>query len=272
MLKYLSLPTGEKKEFAELSLKELDISLPLRAGITLKKTGNMKNSMPGRNSFFKLLGIDESRIYSCCQSHSKRVLDIKNGSPKKYSSFKADGLITETMDAVLTVTVADCLPLFIIDRTKSVFGILHSGWKGTGIILNAISIFRSKYNCRPEDLQIIIGPGIGSCCYEVEKARYESFRSQFGSQSVKTAGKQFYLDLKNANIGLLHESGIDHIAVVRDCTFCNQDLASFRRDGPVNYIHMLAFIGNIHAHKKGAKKSPSRGSNPGKRNTRICQR
>lgn len=208
-----------------------------------------------RQALLKRLGVSESQAYSCYQSHSQKTLMLSGRPPAHYASQRADGLLTRIDNAVLTVTVADCLPIFIVDKYGDGFGLLHSGWRGTGIIESAIATMGTAYDCTPASLKVVIGPGIGSCCYQVDRHRYQQFQRRFGPQSGRQQGDYFYLDLRGANIKILNTMGIDDITVIQDCTFCNPHLASFRREavrrnGPETTEHMLAFIGRVSSFRR----------------------
>ncbi|MBT8397734.1 MAG: polyphenol oxidase family protein, partial [Gemmatimonadetes bacterium] len=43
----------------------------------------------------------------------------------------ADGHLTSSPGVLLAVTVADCVPVFLVDPGKRVAGLLHAGWRGT---------------------------------------------------------------------------------------------------------------------------------------------
>jgi YfiH family protein len=216
----------------------------VRCLISLKRAGNMSLGETGRrDAFFRALGIAPARVLALRQVHSQRVLaegEIARGEPPE-----ADGIIAADPGAVLTVTVADCLPLFIVDRRTGARGLLHSGWKGTGIAAAAIARMTALYGSRPSDIGVLIGPGIGSCCYDVPRERFELFRGRFGSGAVAQRRGRTYLDLRRANVGLLAASGVADVTVVADCTACTPELASFRALGSAGYIGMVAVMGSF---------------------------
>ena len=248
MIESLSLSFGEKDRFAEIPFSQ-GARGDLRAGISLKAAGNMRPGLPesrrNREALFCALGLAARRVFACRQVHSRKVLPIRALEAGSHTLLEADGLVTDLQQAVLTVTVADCLPLFIRDKKTGAFGLLHSGWKGTGIATRAIDCMRSLYGSEPKNLEVIVGPGIGSCCYAVDEERYLRFRELFGLESASSRGNRFFLDLRKANLLLLQEMGVEDIRVVRDCTSCNPALASFRRDGPQACVHMLAVLGTF---------------------------
>jgi hypothetical protein len=145
---------------------------------------------------------------------------------------------------VLSATVADCLPIFLQDTANGAFGVVHSGWKGTGIVVNALAAMHDRYGTRATDVAATIGPGIGSCCYRVPEERADLFARQFGAAAVvRSQDGTPSLDLREANLALLRDAGVEVVTVVEDCTSCSEALGSFRRQGPARYSLMLSCIG-----------------------------
>jgi polyphenol oxidase len=218
------------------------------AGISLAAAGDMglsrERSQQWRPAFLEERGMRRDRVYGLRQVHSKRVLVIEEQPVEETAALEADGLLTMKKDAVLSVTVADCLPIFLADRRLGAIGIVHSGWRGTGIVRDALSLMSSRFGSRTADVAAVIGPGIGACCYSVPEDRAASFAAEFGPDTVLREGVgNPRLDLRAANIRLLQGAGVDDISVVTDCTSCSRKLGSFRRQGPADYTLMLAWIG-----------------------------
>jgi polyphenol oxidase len=218
------------------------------AGITLAAAGDMAlsrdRSLPWRSRFAAARGIPRERLYGLKQVHSRSVLVIEGQTPDQTATIEADGLITMSADAVLSVTVADCLPIFLADRRTGAFGIVHSGWRGTGIVREALALMASRFGSRPDGIAAVIGTGIGACCYAVPEERAALFASEYGPHTiVRDQQGNPRLDLRAANIRLLEDAGVEEIRVVTDCTSCSEKLGSFRRQGPAGYTLMLAWIG-----------------------------
>jgi YfiH family protein len=164
-------------------------------------------------------------------------------------------MISRDPSVWLSVTVADCLPVFLYDPESGGFGLVHSGWKGTGISLRALRLMESQWHTKPEKVSAILGPCIQSCCYQVDEARARTFEAAFGGpggayplgpvvRQVETpSGTSWYLDLQAANARLLANEGVRTIAVCQDCTFTEERLGSFRREGAASYTRMSALIG-----------------------------
>jgi YfiH family protein len=216
--------------------------------ISLKNAGDMGGSFPRDNPkrirYLRSLGFGTDQpVYSCHQVHSKRVVVVTDQKVETLVQTEADGLITSRRDAVLAVTVADCLPIYVVDREHRAFALLHSGWRGTGIVVRALMRMEEEYGSRPSQIEVTIGPGIRSCCYRVEEDRYLEFQHRFGAKSVRRQENAYYLDLAAANTELLTGLGVEAIRVCRNCTACTPQLSSCRRDGPA-FAHMLACIGD----------------------------
>jgi polyphenol oxidase len=227
---------------------EIPVAGGMRAGISLALAGNMSFSshdfLRHRAQFLSGPGLSRGLLVGPHQVHSRAVLTVDKQRPEDVAGIEADGLITVNPNAVLTILVADCLPIFLFDRTTSAFGLVHSGWKGTGIVIEALRAMAERFDTRPSEVAVTIGPGIGTCCYRVPEDRAARFAAEFGPQAVvrDTEGNPS-LDLRQANVALLNGAGVMEIAVVDECTCCSPAFGSFRRQGPSEITLMLAYIG-----------------------------
>jgi YfiH family protein len=248
----------------------VDASLPSCA-LSARSAGDMKfdpaayGRVPGRvhgpvrETFFRSLGIGPERVYSLIQVHSRNVYAVGSpfspGSPRSGpqrppspAAFarQGDGMVSFCRDVFLAVTVADCLPVFLLDTENRFFAALHSGWRGTGIVCAALDIMK-KAGTRPETAAAVLGPCIRSCCYKVDERRADDFEKEFRGGPLGNAVIRRddgpYISLQAANAGLLAASGVRHIAVCEDCTYTDERLGSYRREGPAAYTRMAAIAG-----------------------------
>ena len=175
--------------------------------------------------------IQSQVVYALEQGENgEPILQSKEGShPEALDFWRGDGAITTSSKLVPVVTVADCLPIFLYDEKTGCRGVLHSGWKGTGIVVQALKLAERTYGAQPSDFSVVIGPHIHSCCYQVEEERISYFTNQFGSSCIIPPNK---LSLAQANVNLLLEAGVpeDNILCCSDCTCCDTRLGSFRRE------------------------------------------
>jgi YfiH family protein len=229
--------------FSELPLFKKSGS-GIKAFISLKESGDMfSGNTENRKKYFRKLKVDYERVSGIRQVHSKDIRIVKDTRLGPY--IKGDGLITENRNAVLSVSVADCIPVCIYDSALDIFGVLHSGWRGTGIAGKAVEFLIKNYNSNPENIFMTIGPGIRGCCYEVSEELYMSFGNEYGGDAVNIKRNKYYVDLIEANLSLLKRYNIKNITVIEDCTFCSKLLSSYRRDGAENFCRMTVCIGNI---------------------------
>jgi len=217
---------------------------------------------PARNEFFRSQNIPAEKVYSLIQVHSQDVFAL--GNPKDAAAplpapvvftRQGDGMVSFSPNAVLAVTAADCLPVFLLDTEKGYWAVLHSGWKGTGIVLKALKIMQDA-GTAAGSVAAVLGPCIQSCCYNVDKERAMLFEAQFGVPPAQAAASEYplgpvsrqdksrwYINLQAANAGLLSAAGIRHISYCTDCTFTDTRLGSFRREGGQSFTRMVAMAG-----------------------------
>ncbi len=89
--------------------------------ISLKSAGDLSLSRAeNRAVFIDRHGWDTDRVYALKQIHSHTVwlTDELPGDPRPRQGHPGDGLITQDPRTTLTVTVADCLPIFLYDRRQ----------------------------------------------------------------------------------------------------------------------------------------------------------
>jgi len=148
-----------------------------------------------------------------------------------------DALITNEADIMLVSFYADCVPLYFYDPIRQAVGLAHAGWKGTAkrIAERTVEQFREAYGSNPEQLHAVIGPSIGSCCYEVDGKVIRAMQESGISDGwTPKSDDKFMLDLREINRQILIEAGIlpSHIEVTHLCTRCHvESFFSHRRDG-----------------------------------------
>ncbi|MDR1074627.1 MAG: polyphenol oxidase family protein [Treponema sp.] len=220
-----------------------------------------------RNAFLQKTGVDPAKTFACSQTHSQThsqnvaVIGIADGERSAAILYDADGLASGAgcgaANVYLSVTVADCLPVYMFDMETGAFSVVHSGWKGTGIVLNALIALKSmNAEAHPEAVCAVLGPCICGKCYHVDEERRRVFEARFGGEAYGSSVeyplggvvKSDCLDLKAANAALLANAGVRNIAYCENCTFTDERLGSFRREGK-NFTKMMAVIGrSCHVH------------------------
>ncbi len=142
----------------------------------------------------KELGVDigpvvGKKIFMPVQKHTGNVMVLS----QKTSVKVADAVITNRKDLMLGVQVADCVPILLFDRGKSIIAAVHAGWRGTakGVLKKTVEEMMSKFRSNPKDILMATGPAIRWCCYAVGEDVLKAVR--------KETGKGEYIMKKNGN-------------------------------------------------------------------------
>jgi len=180
-----------------------------------------------RKSFVSQLLLDDTNLVIPHQTHSKNISIIDRSGVYK----DTDGIISINKVFVLSILVADCVPLFLLCTKTNYLALVHSGWRGAKDDISAIAINNLKsLGANPLDIKAVIGPSINKCCFEVDNQVAKLFNSKY---SISYKNSKFMLDLKMVVYDQLVDSGLskDNIFVDNNCTHCNNNYFSFRRQG-----------------------------------------
>ncbi len=226
------------------------IPFPVPAYLTLRAAGDMRRDGEGRGRFYRSVGVNPEQVHVVGQVHSRTVVvvpavagDGERTAIGEHLTPDADGLMSGDANAILGVTVADCMPIYLHDAVTGARGLLHSGWLGTGILGTAIGMLRDQFGSRAEDLVVTMGPCISAPSYEVDEARAAEFAAEWGEGAVRRVAGRPCLDLRAANEEICRRNGVDLINVINHCTVRESSLGSYRREGPDRYTLMLALLG-----------------------------
>jgi len=194
------------------------------------------------------VGIHDGRIVTMRQVHGDHIVEVKDNKLKEAG--EADGMITAATDIFLGVLTADCVPiLFVVPKNKLV-AVVHAGWRGTlaGIAEKAARLFTDQLHVSPHEIEVALGPSIGSCCYEVKDDVTGPLLKRWdgiAETSIQKRNRKTYLDLRQLNRGVLLETGIaaTNIFQIGPCTSCSpNDFFSYRRERSETG-RQLSFIG-----------------------------
>ena len=192
----------------------------------------LKSSLNDKRESFALQSsfVNRSLIIPV-QTHSKRVVFSNESGEIK----NCDGSFSTNENLVCTIQVADCLPIYFAHKFKNVFGLIHAGWRGLvdQIIMSTGQLLLSnKYKL--EEFEVLIGPSIQSCCFEVQSDVVSLFDVKFVEKKIN---KSFKVDLQhNAKSDLCVAGFLEkNIEVISICTFCNSDTYfSYRKDNKIS--------------------------------------
>lgn len=172
----------------------------------------------------------EGRLITIKQIHSARVIDVANLPD---ANVEGDALISNRPEIAVAVKTADCFPILLADPVARVVAAVHAGWRGTvaGIVGATLERMRKLYGVDPRNVIAAIGPGIGSCCFEVGPEVAREF-ARWDPRLDCTTRKEM-VDLAAANVHQLAEFGVpqQNIASSSLCTPDRPNLFfSFRKE------------------------------------------
>jgi YfiH family protein len=161
------------------------------------------------------------------------VSDLEKGKLDKKEIQNTDGMVTNLKGYPLYVSAADCLPIGIYDPKNEAVGAFHSGVYGTKsrIVEKGIGLMANQYGSSPEDLVVVVGPGVSGEFYDVVEGLKDQFIQEFGEgaeECLKPSSREGYylIDLAKAIKISLLRSGIreENIQISGYKTSDNNDL------------------------------------------------
>lgn len=244
---------------------------PLIGGITTRKL-NMSyfdhnqffSTNNDRKVFSETIHIPLSQWVGCQQVHHANIVVVNEKDCGKGSLYfqdaidQADGLVTCAKNVLLTIYVADCVPIYFYDPVKEIIGLVHAGWRGTVQYIAGIMVQKMvSLGSDKKNIYVLIGPAISKNFYEIDESVISKIDTHFRKKVVTpTKENRYLLDLKAFNREILLQSGIfrHNINITTLCTYKDDDLFfSYRRDqGKTG--RMLAYLG-MFEHEGGESKT-----------------
>lgn len=223
------------------------------ASLNLKYPVNAQDEVGGdarvaenRRRLCTWLQLPFERLTAAQQTHGCRVqvvgeAEAGRGALSQQDGFEAtDALISDSVGIPLLVMVADCLPVLMADPVSRGLGAVHSGWRGVqqAIVPATIAALKQHYGTLPENLRLVIGPGIGFASFEVGPEVVAAFDGAFALDDtavVQPQGEKYRLNLPELVRRQALAAGVpdNQIAIVAADTLTDAHFFSYRRSGGV---------------------------------------
>ena len=159
--------------------------------------------------------LSERGMCTAIQTHSNKVIFVN----KPLQNQKVDGFISGNKNIVLSIKVADCIPLFLHDEKTGLFGLIHSGWRGTvgRIVINSINKMIQNGGDTAH-IRAVLGPSICKNHFEVKNDVVSQFPSKY---VVPKRDESFIVNLNEMVIDQLISMGIKSTSIHDSglCTF-----------------------------------------------------
>lgn len=128
-----------------------------------------------------------------------------------------DGHATTAGGLLLAASIADCIPVFLVDDDARAIALLHAGWRGVAadILDVGLAALAALAGTRPERVWLHAGPAICGDCYEVGPEVFEALGLQ------RPAGKTM-IDVRAVLASNALAKGLDpaRMSVSAHCTKC----------------------------------------------------
>jgi len=169
-------------------------SKPPAAGLNLGFVESDRRARVERNRlrFFQAIGADRFTPAGLRQIHSAAVYRVESTSGRslhyrpcgldvplapKRAIPAGDALITNQPGVLLSVRIADCLPILLVDPRRRAIAAVHAGWRGVleRVVEKAVGGMRQEFGSDPSGMAAILGPSIRACCYAVGQEVVDAF-------------------------------------------------------------------------------------------------
>ena len=150
----------------------------------------------------------------------------------------ADGHMSSTEGVLMGVTVADCVPVFLVDPIHRAVAVLHAGWRSTagGILQKGLRLLSEQTGTATDDLLVHLGPAICGKCYEVGPEVHTAL-------GLPDPGGPTPVDLRDVLARCAQGMGVLSARITRSsfCTRC--DISTFFSHRGGDPQRQVAFLG-----------------------------
>lgn len=185
------------------------------------------------------LGCEKRRLAWVDQVHGCDAHDVAQTTLAEHPP--ADALLTADPGAILSVRVADCVPILLAIGPRAGgpathVAAVHAGWRGVvaGVLPRTLALLRERFGKGESRVVAAVGPCISRRHFEVGPEVAQAFVERgLGDVVESRAGAKPHIDLAGAALLQLLDAGMDRaeIDTTDRCTFRDADeFFSHRRD------------------------------------------
>ena len=166
---------------------------------------------------------------------------------------EADAIVSNIPGEVLSIMTADCLPVLFSNKSGTVIGAAHAGWRGlcAGVLENTVKAMQGLSTDGGHASEVVawLGPAIGPLAFEVGQDVMQAFNesgipySEDAFTSIPQKPGKYLANLYSLARGRLQSIGIHQIDGGDFCTVTQANqFFSYRRDGVTGRFASLIWI------------------------------
>jgi YfiH family protein len=214
-------------------------------GFSNSSDGNMAFSskdsyemvIKNRKNFLDRLDLSACRLVTVNQVHGCNIHVVTLNNSSDQNRIEADAIITNLGNTAIGVMTADCLPVIIYSKLQKGVGVIHAGRVGSHLSISSVvlNFFLKRFETTPSDINVILGPCIGKCCYEVGAKELEpliQLKNEFSEIASSKGNDKWMLDIREVNKIQILKTGIPekNIISINTCTCCSNEYFSYRKN------------------------------------------
>jgi len=149
-----------------------------------------------------------------------------------------DGHVTDEPGTLLAVTVADCVPVFLVAPAARAVAVVHAGWRGAaaGVLERGLGSLTEVAGVGAAEVLVHLGPSICGACYEVGP-------EVFAALGEPAPAAPEPIDLRRVLTGRAARAGVpwENLSISAHCTRCTDSGLFSHRGGDGE--RQVGFIG-----------------------------
>lgn len=205
-------------------LKEEDLT----HAFSTKDEGNMSfkwsdslSVLASRQRFLDKLGVRSGNCVAMRSAHANKMVIVSSkdrgrGMDSIVTAITTDALITKTQGVILSMMVADSVPIILWDPVSKSLALVHGDWLSTDmhLVVKVVKTMHSQYGADPANLLAFMGPSITGKQHRIKdpiQKRSRVWQKYVTNHSDGTTS----VDIMAYNRQQLRDAGVDktHITI-----------------------------------------------------------